>query len=166
MYIWSQLNYILLFFLSDVDIEIYITRKNQTTSAVTKEEMAIEIIGGRSALNNSAKAGISFKFNDSIGIDVHMTIISSTPFSVFLALPTTDSCSNYEAIARLGCNDVCSYQECVFQFAELDGYYDDVVYCRYKCQKTSVVLIRRMVGPGMQYLPANIRFLELAALAI
>ena len=150
-----------------MNLEIIITHKNELTKAVTREKMAINVNRWKkSALNDTKKAGISFKFSDSIGIDTHLTIVSSTPFSVFLALPTNDSCSNYEAIARLGCNDQCLYQECVFEFAELDGYHDDVVYCRYKCPETSMVLIRRMLQPGMQYLPSDISILELAALAI
>ena len=150
-----------------MNLEIFVTHKNELTKAVTKENMAINLDQRRrSALNDSSMTGISFKFNDIIGIDIHLTIISSKAFSVFLALPTTDSCSNYEAMARLGCNDQCLYQECVFEFTELDGYHDDVVYCRYKCPETSMVLIRRMVQPGMQYLPSDISILELAALAI
>ena len=147
-----------------MNVDIVVTRKNESTKAVTKEKTAF--IWKISTLKDSSRKGLSFTFNNSIGIDVHLTIVSSTPFSVFLALPTNDSCGNYEAMARLGCNDQCFYQECVFQFAELDGYYDAIMYCRYKCQQTSTVLIRRIVQPGMKYLPADISILELAALAI
>ena len=149
-----------------MDVEIYITRKKQTTAAVIKKKMGIELIGGRSALNDSKKAGIQFRFKDSIGIDILLTIISSTPFSVFIALQKSDSCSNYEAMSRLDCDTDCMYQECVLQLAEPDGYYPNIMYCCYICQQTSTVLIRRMVQPGMQYLPHYFSILELAALAI
>ena len=128
-----------------MNLEIFITYKNESTKAVTKENTAINLNGAKkSALNDSTKEGISLNFNDSIGIDIHLTIISSTPFSVFLALHKSDRCSNYEAMSPLNCDADCMYQECVFQLAEPDGYYPNIMYCRYKCQQTSMVLIRRM----------------------
>ena len=152
---------------SDVNLEIFITHKNEDTKVVSKEKMVVKLNAAkRSPLNDSFLYGLSIKFNDIIGIDIYLTIVSSTPFSVFLALEKSDSCSNYETMSRLDCNEDCTYQECVFQVAEPDGYYRNVVYCRYKCQETSIVLIRRRVQPGMQYLPPNILIRELAALAI
>ena len=153
-----------MYIFSDVNADIFVTRKNESTKAVTKEKIAF--IWKISALKDSSRKGVSFSFNDSIGIDIHLTIISSTPFSVFIALPTNDSCSNYEAMARLGCDVDCTYQECVFEYAEPDGHHGHIMYCRYKCPQTSLVLIRRAVQPGMRYLPSDINILKLAALAI
>ena len=120
-----------------------------------------------SALNDSfGGPGLVISFSDAIEINIYLDIVTSTPFSVFMALESSDSCQNYQVLSRLLCSSDCTYTECPFQYAERDDQHAHIQYCRFKCQSTTKVYIRCIIANHMKFLPPNINIIELAAMAI
>ena len=136
------------------------------TDATWKNMITIPVKHGRSPLNDSKVHGLKISFNDAIKLEIYLDIVTSSPFSVFLAVEATDSCQNYEVMSLLQCTKDCVYAECPFQYAEMEGYHDDIQYCRFKCQITTKVYIRYKITRQMKYLPTYVTLIELAAMAI
>ena len=144
------------------------TRKDYTTEASWREKIFIGVNQhGQSSLNDSLTYyGLEFLFNDAIKIHVYLDIVTSSPFSVFIALESSDNCSNYEVMSAFQCSNNCMLMECPFQYAEDEGHINNAQYCRYKCQITTKVYIRYTITRQMKYLPSSINIIELAAMAI
>ena len=102
-------------------------------------------------------------FNDIVTLDIYRTVNTAEKIGMYLAIQTTDDCSNYEVMSRMDCNGKCSYRECQFEYVEVNN---NILYCKSKCRATSQVLIRRAVKPGMMYLPSNIKIEGITAMTL
>ena len=128
------------------DVTAYVTHRD-IANTFMKEEVHSSVI----------------TFNDIVTLDIYRTINTAEKIGMYLAIQTTDDCSNYEFMWRMDCNGKCSYRECQFEYVEVTN---TVLYCKSKCRATSKVLIRRAVKPWMTSLPSFIKIEGITAMTL
>ena len=164
-------NKILLFilFFPDFNVDVLVTHKDNVTGILRNEKFTLPIYQKKSPLNDStSRSALVFEFTDMIKIDLYLDIITSNPFSVFLAVEKTYGCENFEMLMQVQCVVNCLFEACEFENTELENDYrhPNVRYCRYKCQPTTRVLVRRIKSATTAFLPSPLKIFELAAMAI
>ena len=132
---------ITIFFLSDFNVEAFVTHMDEKSESLQREQIAIPLFLQNTVthLNNSRTSALEFAADDMVRVDVNLDIKTTTGFSVILAVLKEDDCSNYDVMAELQSTKDCSLGECQLQSDEIDDSkrLSFVRYCRFGCARAS-----------------------------